>query len=46
MGVASDILKKRTNNRKRLEQEAPDLFNGFNELVGSRIIPASFPGLF
>ena len=33
MGVASDILKKRTNNRKRLEQEAPDLFNGFDELL-------------
>jgi len=33
MGVARDIMKNRANNRKRLEQEAPDLFNGFNELL-------------
>ncbi len=33
MGIAKDILKKRSMNRKRLEKEAPALFNGFNELV-------------
>lgn len=33
MDSAIDILKKRKINRKRLEKEAPDLFNGFNELI-------------
>lgn len=33
MGAVKDILKKRTENRKRLENEAPDLYNGFNELM-------------
>ncbi|MEW6261513.1 MAG: carboxymuconolactone decarboxylase family protein [Thermodesulfobacteriota bacterium] len=33
MGMAKDILKKRTKNRARLEKEAPNLFNGFNELM-------------
>jgi AhpD family alkylhydroperoxidase len=33
MDTARTILKNRTNNRKRLEKEAPDLFNGFNELM-------------
>jgi len=33
MGVAKDILKKRTENRERLEKEAPNLYNGFNELM-------------
>ncbi len=30
---ALEILKKRKSNGDRLEQEAPDLYNGFNELM-------------
>jgi len=33
MGDAGDILRNRANNIKRLEKEAPELFNGFNELL-------------
>lgn len=33
MGTVNDILKKRTEGRRRLEQEAPNLYNGFNELM-------------
>jgi len=33
MGVVKDILKKRTEGRERLEKEAPNLYNGFNELL-------------
>ncbi|OPY06611.1 MAG: Carboxymuconolactone decarboxylase family protein [Syntrophaceae bacterium PtaB.Bin095] len=33
MGVVKDILKKRAANRKRLEKEAPSLYNGFNDLL-------------
>ncbi len=33
MGVVQDTLNKRTENRKRLEKEAPDLYDGFNELL-------------
>ncbi|MBN2254179.1 MAG: carboxymuconolactone decarboxylase family protein [Deltaproteobacteria bacterium] len=33
MEKAKDILKNRMANRKRLEEEAPDIFNGFNELM-------------
>ena len=33
MESAKEILKKRTANRERLEKEAPDLFNGFNEMM-------------
>lgn len=33
MSNAKDILKKRSINRKRLENEAPDLFKGFNEMM-------------
>ena len=33
MESAKEILKKRTSNRQRLEKEAPDLFNGFNEMM-------------
>ena len=33
MGNLEEILIKRKRNRDRLEQEAPDLFNGFNELM-------------
>jgi AhpD family alkylhydroperoxidase len=33
MGAVKDILDKRAKNRERLEKEAPDLFNGFNELM-------------
>jgi AhpD family alkylhydroperoxidase len=33
MGAARDILNKRAANRERLQKEAPDLYDGFNELV-------------
>ncbi len=33
MNSAGEILKNRKKNRERLEKEAPDLFNGFNELM-------------
>jgi AhpD family alkylhydroperoxidase len=33
MGAVKDILKKRAKNRVRLEKEAPNLYNGFNELM-------------
>lgn len=33
MGAVKDILKTRTKNRKRMEKEAPDLYDGFNELL-------------
>ena len=33
MGIVKDVLKKRTGNRERLEKEAPNLYNGFNELM-------------
>jgi len=33
MAGVKDILKKRAESRKRLEKEAPNLFNGFNELL-------------
>ena len=33
MGSLEEILVKRRKNRDRLEKEAPDLFNGFNELM-------------
>ncbi len=33
MGAVKEILKKRTENRARLEEEAPDLYNGFNDLM-------------
>jgi AhpD family alkylhydroperoxidase len=33
MGNLEEILIKRKKNRDRIEKEAPDLFNGFNELV-------------
>jgi AhpD family alkylhydroperoxidase len=33
MGIVKNVLKKRTENRARLEKEAPDLYNGFNELM-------------
>lgn len=35
MNSASEILKNRRKHRIRLENEAPDLFNGFNELMKS-----------
>jgi alkylhydroperoxidase/carboxymuconolactone decarboxylase family protein YurZ len=28
-----EILKDRKSNKERLEKEAPNLFNGFNELM-------------
>jgi AhpD family alkylhydroperoxidase len=33
MNSAKDILKKRKVNKERLEKEAPDLYQGFNELL-------------
>ena len=33
MGELEQILKSRAAKRERLEKEAPDLFNGFNELM-------------
>jgi AhpD family alkylhydroperoxidase len=33
MNSAREIVRKRAANRRRLEREAPDLYNGFNELV-------------
>jgi AhpD family alkylhydroperoxidase len=33
MTKANEILKRRSHNRKRLEEEAPDLYAGFNELI-------------
>lgn len=33
MEKAKEILKNRKANRERLEQEAPNLYNGFNELM-------------
>jgi AhpD family alkylhydroperoxidase len=33
MGAVKDILEKRSENRERLEKEAPDLYHGFNELM-------------
>jgi AhpD family alkylhydroperoxidase len=30
---AQEILENRKKNRERLEKEAPDLYNGFNELM-------------
>ena len=33
MRNAKDILKHRLVNRKKLEEEAPNLFHGFNELM-------------
>jgi len=33
MSTLEEILKKRKGNRDRLQKEAPDLFNGFNELM-------------
>jgi len=33
MDNLKDIIEKRKANRARLEKEAPDLYNGFNELL-------------
>ena len=33
MATAKEILKRRTADRERLEKEAPNLYNGFNELM-------------
>lgn len=33
MSQVETILEKRRRNRERLEKEAPDLYNGFNEMV-------------
>jgi AhpD family alkylhydroperoxidase len=33
MGIAKDIIKKRMENGERLKKEAPNLFDGFNELM-------------
>jgi hypothetical protein len=33
MATAKEILKRRAVDRERLEKEAPNLYNGFNELM-------------
>ena len=33
METLKEILKKRKENRDRLEKEAPNLYHGFNELI-------------
>jgi AhpD family alkylhydroperoxidase len=33
MGAVKEILEKRAANRARLEQEAPSLYAGFNDLI-------------
>ena len=33
MGSAKEIIEKRRVHRERLEREAPNLYNGFNELM-------------
>jgi AhpD family alkylhydroperoxidase len=33
MGPVEEVLKNRIKNKERLAEEAPDLFNGFNELM-------------
>ena len=38
---AREILDNRIKNRERLEKEAPDLYNGFNELVKHYYKPGS-----
>lgn len=41
MEKAKDILKNRKLNRERLKQEAPNLYNGFNELMKYYYKPGS-----
>jgi AhpD family alkylhydroperoxidase len=40
--TASAILKRRAENHRRLENEAPDLFQGFNELMKCYYKPGVF----
>ena len=41
MATAKEILKRRTVDRERLEKEAPNLYNGFNELMKQYYKPSA-----
>ncbi|MCX5733943.1 MAG: carboxymuconolactone decarboxylase family protein [candidate division NC10 bacterium] len=41
MATAKEILKRRTIDRGRLEKEAPNLYNGFNELMKQYYKPSA-----
>jgi len=41
MSTAKEILKKRTDDRDRLKKEAPNLYNGFNELMKQYYKPSA-----
>ena len=41
MTTAKDILKRRATDRGRLEQEAPNLYNGFNDLMRQYYKPST-----
>ncbi len=41
MGAVKDILEKRAANRTRLEQEAPNLYAGFNDLMHAYYKPSA-----
>ena len=41
MATAKKILKKRMVDRERLEEEAPNLYNGFNELMKQYYKPSA-----
>lgn len=41
MGAVQEILEKRTANRARLEQEAPTLYAGFNDLMEAYYKPSA-----
>ena len=41
VGAVKEILEKRTANRARLEQEAPNLYTGFNDLMKAYYKPSA-----
>ncbi len=41
MATAKEILKRRAVDRERLEKEAPNLYNGFNELMRQYYKPSA-----
>ena len=41
MGAVEEILEKRVANRARLEQEAPNLYAGFNDLMKAYYKPSA-----
>jgi len=41
MGAVKEILEKRSANRARLEQEAPNLYAGFNDLMKAYYKPSA-----